>query len=235
VRQAVAYALDRPALVQALFGGRAQIGNDHAFAPTYPASPDTSQVPQRTRDVDKAKQLLAAAGQPSPAVTLTCEDFTEIPQYAQLVKQQCADAGIRVNLNVESQTQYYGSGANQPWLEVPMGIVDWASRGAAGQTIAPAYTCRSVPNATLSNSGAAWNSAHWCDPRYDRLVTQFDAEEDQSRRREIAAQAARIQQDATPAVIAYWLKELRAVRKPLHGLAPGPNIVLDPAPLWLSA
>ena len=62
VRQAVAYALDRPGLVQGLFGGRADVGNDHAFAPIYPGSPTTSDIPQRTQDIDKAKQLLSTAG-----------------------------------------------------------------------------------------------------------------------------------------------------------------------------
>ncbi|MDX6552298.1 MAG: peptide/nickel transport system substrate-binding protein, partial [Gaiellales bacterium] len=61
-RQAVAYALDRPGLVEGLLGGKAEVGNDHAFAPIYPGSPTTSDVPQRTQDIEKAKQLLATAG-----------------------------------------------------------------------------------------------------------------------------------------------------------------------------
>src|SRR3954447_4985124 len=46
-RLAVAYSLDRPGLVSGLFDGKAQLGNDHAFAPIYPGSPTTDQVPQR--------------------------------------------------------------------------------------------------------------------------------------------------------------------------------------------
>jgi peptide/nickel transport system substrate-binding protein len=229
-RQAVAYALDRPGLVQGLFSGKAQLGNDHAFAPIYPGSPDTTQVPQRTQNIDKAKSLL---GGKSISATLTTEQFLEIPEYAQFVKQMCAPAGINVNLNVQPQGTFYGTGANQPWLQVPFGITDWGARGTAGQTIDPAYLCRSVPNKKLSNSGA-WNSAHWCDPNFDKLVQQFEGEVDQQKRIGLAVQAAKIQQDAVPDVIAYWIKELRAMRKNVHGLAAGPTFHLDARAMWLS-
>ena len=233
LRQAVAYALDRDGLVQGLFDGKAQLGNDHAFAPIYPGSPTTSDVPQRVQDIDKAKQLVSASGQSSVNVKLTTEQFLEIPQYAQFIKQMCQPAGINVSLDVEPQTQFYGSGSNQPWLQVPFGITDWGARGTPGQTIDPAYLCRSVPKPDLSNSGA-WNSAHWCNQQFDSLVQRFEGELDQSRRKTLAVQAAKIQQDEVPDVIAYWIKELRAIRKNVHGLAAGPTFHLDARAMWLS-
>ena len=231
VRQAVAYALDRPGLVQGLFDGRADLGNDHAFAPIYPGSPTTSDVPQRTQDIDKAKQLLSTAGSSSVNVTLTTEQFLEIPQYAQFIKQMLAPAGINVQLDIQPQTKFYGTGANQPWLQVPFGITDWGARGTAGQTIDPAYLCRSVPKPDLSNSGA-WNSAHWCNEQFDSLVQQFEGEVDEQKRKELAVQAATIQQDEVPDVIAYWIHELRATRTNVHGIAPGPTFHLDARAMW---
>ncbi len=224
VRQAFALCLDRPALVKGLLDGKADLGNDHAFAPVYPNSPSDSAVPQRAQDYEKAKKLLADAGHRGGLdVELTTERFLEIPQYAVTLKEQCKEAGINVKLNIMDQTAYYGSGDNQPWLEVPLGIVDWASRGSASQTIAPAYLCEGI-----------WNSAHWCNEEYDKLVRRFDGELDEQRRRELATSAAKIQQEETPAVIAYWTRELRAVRNNFQGLAKGPNIVIDMSPVWLS-
>src|SRR5262249_36914219 len=52
VRQAVAYSLDRQAIVAALFKGQAEVGNDSPFAPVFPST-DTS-VPQRTQNISKA-------------------------------------------------------------------------------------------------------------------------------------------------------------------------------------
>ena len=232
-RQAVAYSLDRPGLVEGLLGGRADLGNDHAFAPIYPGSPTTDDVPQREQDIDKAKQLLSDAGLSGLNVTLTTEQFLEIPQYAQFIKEMCAPAGINVQLDVQPQTKFYGTGANQPWLQVPFGITDWGARGTAGQTIDPAYLCRSVPKPDLSNAGA-WNSAHWCNPQFDQLVQQFEGEVDEQKRKDLAVQAATIQQDEVPDVIAYWIHELRATRKNVHGLAPGPTFHLDAREMWLS-
>jgi peptide/nickel transport system substrate-binding protein len=229
-RLALAYSLDRPALVQTLFGGKAQLGNDHAFAPIYPDSPSTADVPQRVQDISKGKSLL---GGKTVNVTLTTEQYLEIPQYAQLIKSDAAKVGINVQLNVEPQGTFYGSGANQPWLQVPFGITDWAARGFPGQTIDPAYLCSSVPNKNLSNAGA-WNSAHWCNPEFTNLVHQFEAEVDQQKRAALAIQAAKLQQSQVPDVIAYWIDELRAVNKKVNNFPKAPITQVDARGVWLS-
>jgi len=221
VRRAIALALDRPALVQGLYSGRADVGNDHAFAPVYPTHPETPA--QRRQDHAASRRLLEQAGHPRGlALTLTIEQFEDVPQYGIFVKEMCKPAGIDVKLEILSQAQYYGSGDNQPWLVVPAGITDWASRGTASQTIGPAYRC-----------GAVWNSAHWCDDRFERLMGDYDGELDLQRRRRIAADAARIQHDEVPAVIAYWIDDLRASRVHVGGLATGPRP--DMATLWRAA
>ena len=51
-------------LIQQLFQGKAELGNDHVIAPVYPYF-DPS-VPQRAQDIDKAKQLLSEAGVDEP-------------------------------------------------------------------------------------------------------------------------------------------------------------------------
>jgi hypothetical protein len=109
VRQAMALSLNRPDIVQGLFQGKAEVGNDSPFAPVF-ASTDTS-VPQRAQDIAKAKQLLQTAGMTSVNVTLTTEQFLEIPQYAQYVKQMAAPAGFNITLDVQPQTKFYGTGA----------------------------------------------------------------------------------------------------------------------------
>jgi len=66
-------------------------------------------------------------------------------------------------------------------------------------------------------------------------VKQFEASVDQTERRSLAVQAAKIQQEQVPDVIAYWLAELRAIRKNVHGLAKGPTSEVDARGVWLSA
>jgi peptide/nickel transport system substrate-binding protein len=224
-RQALALALDRPGILKVLFSGNAHIGNDHAFAPVFPVSPSSNTVPQRQQDYARARSLLAAAGvQPGVKIVVTAEEYLEIPQFGVVIKEQAKPAGFDVQLNIVTESYYYGSGSNQPWLEVPIGITDWSPRGVASQLIEPAYTCHAI-----------WNSAHWCNAEFDRLMNDLDAELDLQKRRAIAAQAARIQQDETPALIAFWLDEFRATTKAVHGLAPGPNSHLDLGRVWMSS
>src|ERR1700722_15777118 len=109
VRQAIALTLNRPQIVQALFKGFADVGNDSPFAPVYPST--NTSIAQRVQNISQAKSLLAAAGHPSGFSTqLVTEDLQEIPEYAQIVAQAAAAIGVKINLTVESSSQYYGKG-----------------------------------------------------------------------------------------------------------------------------
>ena len=214
IRQAIALCLDRPKIVQGLFQGKADVGNDEMFAPLFPGAPS---IPQRVQNYEKAKQLLREAGISGDLkITLTYEEYQEVPQYAVFLQEMMKPAGIAVALEQMTQAAYYGSGSTQPWLQVPMGVTDWASRTIPSQFILPAYTCSGV-----------WNSAHWCSEEYDRLANQYDATLDQSSRRSIAGKLAGLQQDATPAIIAYWIRAPRAVRKRVQGVEANGSDFLD--------
>lgn len=219
VRQAIALCLDRMRIVQALFAGQGDLGEDHVFAPVFPGAPS---LPRR-QDYERAKQLLAQAGHPGGLeITLTAEQYLEVPQYAVLLQEMLKPAGIRAKLDFMTQAAYYGSGSNQPWLEVPMGITDWAARAVPSQFILPAYTC-----------GGIWNSAKWCNERFDRLARQYDATLDPNARRRTARQMAQIQQEETPALIAYWIRALRAVRRTVHGVEADGSEFLDLTRAWI--
>ncbi len=214
VRQAIALSLNRDQLVQGLFKGKADVGNDEVFAPVFP---DVPTIAQRKQNYDRAKQLLREAGYGTELkISLTYEVYQEVPQYAVFLQEMLKPAGITVMLQQMTQAAYYGSGANQPWLQVPMGITDWASRVIPSQFILPAYTC-----------GGVWNSAHWCREDFDELAKQYEATLDRAKRRSLARRLALIQQDATPAILAYWIQAPRAVRKSVHGIDASGSDFLD--------
>ena len=106
VRQAVALTLDRPALVETLFKGRAILANDHVIWDKYPYF-DPAAVPQRARDIAKAKQLLSDAGKPSLNVTLQYGNLNEISDLAVLMKSQAAEAGINITPAGQDNNQFY--------------------------------------------------------------------------------------------------------------------------------
>jgi peptide/nickel transport system substrate-binding protein len=210
VRQAVAYTLDREGMVSALLSGYGSVANDYPFGPRFPQT-DTS-VPQRSQDISKAKQLLAAAGHPSGfSVTLDTEEYEEIPDLAQVIKQDAAKAGININLNIMSQAAYYGKATfgNSPWLDGTMSLVDYGDRG--------------VPNVFLNAplvTGGSWNAAHFKNSTYDNLVKQYVAALDLQAQRAVAGKIQRLLLAETPLIIPYWIDGLTASTPKVGGLNP---------------
>jgi peptide/nickel transport system substrate-binding protein len=205
VRQAIALSIDRAALVDGLWEGRADIGNDSPFAPVYPST-DTS-VAQREQDIEQAKQLLADAGKGSGfEVQLDTWDGFEIPDLAQLIKNNAQEIGVTINLKITDAGTYYGDGVygKSTWLDSVMGITD--------------YGHRPVPNVylTAALSGdpkvGVWNSAHFKNDAYDDLVRQYVAALDVESQRTVAKQIQELLLDETPIIFPYFYNFLSAAK-----------------------
>ena len=209
VRQAIALAIDRNALVDGLWEGLADLGNDSPFAPVYPST-DTA-VPQREQDIEQAKQLLADAGAEGFTVQLDTWDGFEIPDLAQLVKNAAAEIGVTINLNITDAGTYYGDGVygKSPWLDSVMGITD--------------YGHRPVPNVYLTAALAGdpklgvWNSAHFKNDDYDELVRQYVAALDVDSQRTTAKQIQELLLEETPIIFPYFYNFLSAAKPNLQG------------------
>ena len=210
VRQAVAYSLDRKGMVNALLGGYGTVANDTPFGPRFPSS-DLS-LPQREQDIAKSKQLLAAAGHSSGiSAPLFTEVYQEIPQLAQVIKEDAAKAGINFDLKIESQTLYYGKATygNSDWLDGTASLVDYGDRG--------------VPNVYLEaplTSTGPWNAAHFKNSQYDALVKQYVAALDLTTQKQIAGKIETLLLNETPIVIPYWIDGLTASTPNVGGLNP---------------
>jgi peptide/nickel transport system substrate-binding protein len=209
VRQAVAYSLDRTGMVAALLSGKGTVANDYPFGPRFPSTDTT--VPQRSQNINMAKQLLQQAGHSSINATLFTEQYQEIPQLAQAIQQNAKQAGININLKVETQTAYYGKATygNSDWLDGQMSLVDYGDRG--------------VPNVYLVSpltSKGPWNAAHFKNSQYDSLVKQYVAALDLQTQKTIAGKIQRLLLQETPLVIPYWVDGLTASTPSVSGLNP---------------
>ena len=210
VRQAVALLIDRQAIVEGLFEGKADLGNDSPFAPVFPST-DTS-VPQREQDVEKAKQLLTDAGKGGGfQVQLRTWNGFEIPQLAQLVQDALKQANIAVALNITDPGTYYGDAVfgKSPWLDSTFGITDYGHRG--------------VPNVFLTaplTSKGPWNSAHFKNSTYDGLVADYVAALDIDSQKQVAKQIEELLLDETPIVYPYFYFHLAAEKKSFTGAEP---------------
>lgn len=200
VRQAMALVLDRQSLVEGLFQGKADLGNDNPFAPVFPST-DTS-VPQRELDVDQAKQLLADAGVSGFKIDLHTWDNYEMPDLAVLIQNAAQQLGITVNPKVTDAGTYY----SDFWLSSDFGITDYGHRG--------------VPNVFLTaplTSKGTWNAAHFSNKTYDDLVAQYVAAIDLDTQRGIAKQIEELLLDETPIIYPYFYYHLSAERSGVTG------------------
>jgi peptide/nickel transport system substrate-binding protein len=168
VRQAMAWTFDRERMVSTLFNGRAEIGNDYPVWSTLPFY-DPDAVEQRSRNIEKAKELLAQAEVEALATDIHFGDVQEVPDLAQLIAQDALDAGFDVTAQLNNQGTFYDDSWCPP-NEGPtpcadsddFGIVDWGHRP--------------VPDVFLSSSfqtNAVWNASVYADSDYDALITEY--------------------------------------------------------------
>ncbi len=216
VRQAIAYTLDRPAIVAALFKGQAQVGNDSPFAPVFPST-DTS-VPQRTKNLAKAKQLLQQAGVGQGFSTpLLTETTQEMPHFAQIIKQSAALIGVDIKLTIETPTKYYGKAVfgQSDWLDGEMSLVDYGARAVPN-----VYLAAPLQSINAKTGQGSWNAAHFKNPTYDKLSKEYVAAVDLHTQRRIAGQIQRLLLDETPIIFAYFYNYLSASQKSVTGVYP---------------
>jgi len=217
VRQALALLVDRRALVDGLFAEKADLGNDSAFAPAY-ASTDTS-VAQRKQDVEKAKQLLADAGKGGGfSVVLSTLEELYVPDHAQLLQNDAKQAGIQIRLEVTDKASYYGDAVfgKSRWLDSVLGVTNYAHRA--------------VPNVLLGaplKSDGTWNSAHFRNKRYDKLVDDYAAALDIESQRTTANQIQTLLLDEVPIQYPFFSSYLTAVKKTVGNVEPTATGHLD--------
>jgi peptide/nickel transport system substrate-binding protein len=169
VREALALSLDRDSMVQQLFRGRAEVANDHVIAPIYPYFDES--IPQRARDVERARALLAEAGAENMTAAIHCGELLEIPDLAVLIQSNARDAGFNLEVAVESLDTFYGAQWCPPDPADPpcsgaseLGIVDYGHRATPDVYL----------NAALA-TGGVWNSSQYMSPEFDGAFGEFQA------------------------------------------------------------
>lgn len=202
VRQAMALTLNRADILAGLFDGKADLGNDHPFAPVFPSSDLT--VAQREANIEQARQLLVDAGLPDGfTVQLSGWNGFEMPALAQLIQSAATEIGVTVELNMTDPGTYYSNF----WLSgSPMGITDYGHRG--------------VPNVYINyalRSDGGWNAAHFNSSAFDSAVDTFVGSLDLDSQRAAAKTVEEILLDETPLILPYFYFHLTAAKSNLTG------------------
>ena len=222
IRQAAALTIDRPGYVDGILmgiGGR--VGNDSVMDPYNTA--DTS-VPQREKDIEKAKALMAEAGVPNGfQVDLSSWARDDINKYANLIKTSFAEIGIEVNLVIDGSdggsAVYYtydpypskpgkvNQFDNHSWLASNVGITDWAGRGVPDQ-----YLMREW------RSTGDWSGAQLDSREMDAAIDEYLQAITPEAKKTASKKIQEVSLDETPYILAYTSNLITAGRKDLKGM-----------------
>lgn len=215
VRQAVAYALDRPALLESVGSGVGQLGNDHLIAPLYPAAP--TGLAQRARDRQRVADLLKSAGVEQLAFPLTFDPPNK--DLAVTLANQLKQVGITVTLSQRTSAEFYGGDQRKdtPWLFTQANLVSWAGRPVPSQFIIP-----------MVKSGGIWNGSKYANPALDAAADAYDSATTDAERKAKAEVIARTLNEDVPAIIAYWAGTVRAYNsRKVTGVHAHPSQAVD--------
>ena len=213
IRQAFALGLDRQALIDTVLKGAGDLANDHPIAPVY-AFFDKSQ-PQRTRDIAKAKQLLADANKTGMKTTMFVGKLQEIPQLAELVQSQLKEIGVEITLDVVENKVHYDR-----WCKVydskvapegcdggeEFGLVDYGNRGTPDVYLTKAYTT------------GEWNSAHYISEPFNAAVKDYQGSLDNAGRSKAISKIQAIATEDVPYAIPYFLNAKMAYTTKVTGI-----------------
>ncbi|WP_067703611.1 ABC transporter substrate-binding protein [Nocardia jejuensis] len=155
VREALRLAVDRDAMVTQVYSGYGGVANDILGTgdPLYDKS-----IPQRTRDLTRARTLLADArfdtGRTYQLYT-KAEAAGEV-ESAKLFATQAREAGVQLEVVVQESNTFY----DQTWLKAPLYTVNW---GTNDSTLFYA--------AKLMNSASNRNETAFHDAEFDAATT----------------------------------------------------------------
>ncbi|PWK64481.1 peptide/nickel transport system substrate-binding protein [Streptomyces sp. CG 926] len=166
VREAMRLVVDRDAMVKQVLSGYGTVAND-ILGTGDPAF--AKDIPQRARDLAKAKQLLADAGFDLSRTyqLVTTEDIAGLAESATLFANQAREAGIKV----EVVKQESGAFWDKTWKTGDFYTTYWGTNDSV------------VFFASKTMVGeAGQNEAGWNDPGFDASYRKVIATDDPTRR-----------------------------------------------------
>ena len=208
VRIAMNLAVDRQAIVDALFNGYARLSTSYVTPANFGYNPEIEPFPY---DPDLARELLAEAGFPDGFdLEFRCPigAYTNFEQVCEAIQGFLAEVGINANLEFMESGQYWDLEANK---ELP-GIF-----GDSWSNASPEAIDRMVGALLPDSSYAAWGT--------DELTALIDAIRttvDDDERRDLYFQFQQMMQDDPPMIWLYEPFAFEAINTRVQNYRPRP-------------
>jgi peptide/nickel transport system substrate-binding protein len=209
VRQAIDLAIDRAALVKAVF-------NDEYIAGNQFVSPSSAfynkSLPVKPRDVARAKQLLREAGQPSLSFTLILPPERDRQEAAQVIQAMLAEAGITMTLQSQENVTMLEAGKRGDFEAY---FTFWSGRPDPDGNIFTHYACK-----------GAQNDSHYCNADFDALVTKARQVADPAQRKQLYDKATELLLRDVPALHLWHRRVFTGFSARVQGFTPHPDGII---------
>lgn len=223
VRQALKLCQHREKILALSFFGEGLIGQDIHVSPKHP-----EYAPVKTPEYNpqKAKELLKEAGYPDGlTVNLAVgSGWKEIVRYAEILKEDAAPAGFKINIQSMPNNQYW-----EKWTEVDLGLTVWSHRPLGTMVLSLAYT------ADDKGAPVPWNETRWVDDEFSKLLKEANGTLDIEKRRAIFAKLEQIQQDRGSIGNAFWVNTWFITGKRIQGVKAHPSAYSKLDEMWIKS
>lgn len=178
VRQALAHAINRPAIIQTIYNGNARLATGMLPETSWAYSPVQQTYPY---DPEKARALLEQAGYPNGfsmsiwAMPVQRAYNPNAHRMAELMQSDLAQIGVQVNI-----VSYEWNTFRQRLVagEHDSVLIGWVADNAD-----PDNFFRPILSCAAARSGN--NRAQWCNPEFDQLLVDAIAESDLDQRKHL--------------------------------------------------
>jgi peptide/nickel transport system substrate-binding protein len=220
VRQALAYATDRGALIRYLLHGQARVAAGVLPPMHWAYEPSVTQY---QLDAARAEQLLDSAGFPrkpsGPRIRLTLKTSTD-EQYrlvSAALQEQWRRVGIELELRPLEQATLLSDAVKGNFQ---LNLLRWVGATSDPDFFEFAFSTKRFPP-----DGA--NRGHYRNPRIDALTDQIRVEMNQEKRKALCSEAQKILADDLP-YLPLWFSDVTSVhRRSLGDLTLSPTAGFD--------
>lgn len=214
VRQALQLAVDNATILQLGYGGAGTVAENHHVCQIHP---EYFELPPIKRDMEKAKALMAEAGQADFEHELITVDEDWHKNTGDAIAAQLREAGIKVKRTVLPGSTFWND-----WTKYPYSMTNWNMRPLGVQVLALGY-----------RTGEAWNETAWSNPEFDKKLGEALAVADAEKRKALMQDIEKLLQDSGIIIQPYWRKlynhSVAAVKN--HGMHP--TFEIDLGKVWL--
>jgi len=215
VRQAIACAMDRQAIVDAIWRGQARLANTLLPAGHWAAASD-GEMAQYPHDVARAERLLDEAGlHRGPdgvrlRITLKTSTDETTRLMAAVLQQQLRAAGIRLDLRSAEFGTFYS--------DVTRGAFQMYALRWIGSNEDPYIFTYTYGSAAFPPKGA--NRGRYSNPRVDALLSAASGETDQQKRRAEYVEVQKILAEDLPGIPLWYPNNEVVHSRRINGVKP---------------